>query len=138
MRATRMDGACPRRPAFEPLDRPSAVTVNRLFGRQSVAAVGDLADAFHDAAPSTSDLGNRWSGAGGLEELDRVARGVFEQDLPAAGAADDVVAERQAGGPQPLDLGRDVVDDEVDAVPASRLRGAAVWHRAAGRALRAA
>jgi len=60
----------------------------------------------------------KWcSGAGGLEELDRVARGVLEQDLLAARPADDVVAEGQARGPQPLDVGRDVLDDEVDAVP---------------------
>ena len=35
----------------------------------------------------------RLLGAGGLEELDRVAGGIVEQDLPAARAADDVVAE---------------------------------------------
>ena len=34
-----------------------------------------------------------------LEELDRVARRVLEKDLPAARPADDLVAERQAGGP---------------------------------------
>src|SRR5919109_287512 len=72
--------------------------------------------------------------AGGLEELDRVARGVVEQDLPAAGTGDDVVAEGQAGGAQALDLRRAVVDDEVDAVPASGLRRAAVGHRPSGRA----
>src|SRR5688500_14458220 len=41
-------------------------------------------------------------GAGGLEELDRVAGGVVEQDLLAARAADDVVAEGQPRGTQPL------------------------------------
>ena len=48
--------------------------------------------------------------------------GIVEQDLLAARAADDVVAKRQPGGAQPLDLGGDVVDDQVDAVPAARLR----------------
>src|SRR3954463_909190 len=77
------------------------------------------------------------SGAGGLEELDRVAGRVLEQDLPAAWPADDVVAERQGGGPQPVDLGADVLDDEVDAVPASRLWRSAIGHRPPGRTLRA-
>jgi hypothetical protein len=60
------------------------------------------------------------SGAGGLEELDRVARRVLEQDLLAARAADDVVAERQAGGAQLLDVGGDVLNDEVEPVPTGR------------------
>jgi hypothetical protein len=34
-----------------------------------------------------------------LEELDRVAGGVLEQDLLAARPADDLVAERQPRGP---------------------------------------
>src|SRR3954454_17696191 len=78
------------------------------------------------------------SGSGGLEELDRVAGGVFEHDLLAAGSADDVVAELHAGGAQPLDFGGDVLDDEVNAVPTAGLGCAAVGHRAPGRALRAA
>src|SRR5215211_453781 len=73
-----------------------------------------------------------------LEQLDRIASGILEQDLLAARPTDDVVAKRQAGGTQPLDLRRDVFDDEVDAVPAPRLRGAAVGHRPPGRAHRAA
>src|SRR3954447_18528300 len=93
-----------------------------------------------DTWPPVSSLRSRtlvWrlamdSGAGGLEELDRVAGGVLEQDLPAARPADDVVAERQAGRPQPIDLGPDVLDDEMDAVPASRLRRSAIGHRPPG------
>ena len=50
---------------------------------------------------------------------------------------DDVVAEPHAGGPEPLDLAVDVVDDEVDPVPASRSRGAAVGHGPPRRARRA-
>src|SRR4051794_38711109 len=34
-----------------------------------------------------------------LEELDRVAGGILEQDLPAARPADDLVAKRQPRGP---------------------------------------
>ena len=54
------------------------------------------------------------SGAGGLEQLDDVAGGVFEQDLAAAGAGDDVVAEAHSGLAEPSYLGGDVGDDEVD------------------------
>src|SRR3954452_2973731 len=86
-------------------------------------------------APPWSGFERPCSGAGGLEELDRVAGGVLEQDLPAARPADDVVAEGQARGSEPVALGRDVLDDEVDAVPAAGLRGAAVGHRSPGRAL---
>src|SRR5215831_6624256 len=59
------------------------------------------------------------SHASGLEQLDEVAGRVLDQDLLAARAGHDVVAERHAGGLQAVDLGRDVVDDEVDAVPAA-------------------
>ena len=75
---------------------------------------------------------------GGLEQFDRVAGRVLEQDLLAARAGDDVVAERQPGGAQPLDLGGDVVDDQMDAVPAARPGRPAVGHRPAGRAGRTA
>ncbi len=43
-----------------------------------------------------------------MEELDRVAGGIVEQDLLAARAADDVVAEAQPRGSQPLDFGGEV------------------------------
>jgi hypothetical protein len=49
-----------------------------------------------------------------LEDLDRVAGGVVDEDLSTARAADDIVAEAEAGGAEALDLGVDVVDDEVD------------------------
>ena len=56
----------------------------------------------------------------------------------------DLVAERRAGTAQALDLGGEVGDLELEAVPAARLRQAAVGHRprrrrtAAGRAQQAA
>ena len=56
------------------------------------------------------------------EQFDRVAGGVFQEDLLTARAGDDVVAERDAGGAQPGDLGGEVGHDEVDAVPAARDR----------------
>src|SRR3954467_4715214 len=73
----------------------------------------------------------------GLEQLDKVPRWIADQPLRAAGARDDVVAERHALGAQPGDLGPEVVDDEMDAVPTARPGLGAVGHRAAGRALRA-
>src|SRR5215208_491304 len=93
--------------------------------------------------PRWMPLNDSWNAgghlrAGGLEELDRVAGRILEQNLLAARTGDDVVAERQPGGAEPFDLGRDVLDDEVDAVPASRLRGAPIRHRPPGRALGAA
>src|SRR5690242_5763066 len=73
-----------------------------------------------------------------LEELDGVAGGIVEQDLSAAGAGHDLVSEGNAFAAQAVDLCLDVVDDEVDAVPAARNRCAAVRHRPAGRAGRPA
>ena len=51
---------------------------------------------------------------------------------------DDVAAEPHAGSAQALHLGGDVVDDEVDAVPASGTRPGPVRHRPPCRAGRAA
>jgi hypothetical protein len=73
-----------------------------------------------------------------LEQLDGVAGGILEQDLLAARPANDVVAEGEARGPQPLDISRDVVNDEVDAVPAAGTGCAPVGHRPPGRARRTA
>ena len=59
------------------------------------------------------------SGIRRLEQLDRVAGRVVQDDLPSARAGDHVAAEGHAGGAQPGDLGVDVVDQQVDAVPAA-------------------
>jgi hypothetical protein len=75
---------------------------------------------------------------GVLEQLDDVAGGVLEQDLLAAGPGEDLVPERHTRGPEAVDLGRDVVDDQVDAVPHAGAGGGAVEHRLTGRAARAA
>jgi hypothetical protein len=71
-----------------------------------------------------------------LEELDRVARWVVEQDLLTAWTFDNVVAERQPGGPKTGDLGCDVGDNEVDAIPTARSWHATIGHVAPGRASR--
>src|SRR6266511_1120801 len=72
--------------------------------------------------------------SGRLEQFDRVAGGVVDQDLGAAGPGHDVVAELHSFSAEPLDLGRYVVDNEVDAVPAAWAGFAPVGHRAPGRA----
>ena len=58
--------------------------------------------------------------------------GILEEDLRAAGAGDDLVAEPHAGGLEAGDLAVEVVDDEVDPVPAARAGLRTVGHGAAG------
>src|SRR5262245_17079592 len=58
---------------------------------------------------------------GRLEDLDRVAGGILDEDLLASGAGHDVVAEAEPGGAEPFDLRRDVLHHELDPVPAARL-----------------
>ncbi|MGW1738695.1 hypothetical protein ACWCPQ_07755 [Nocardia sp. NPDC001965] len=72
----------------------------------------------------------------GLEQFDEVARRVLPEDLSSAEAADDVVAEADTGRREPFDFGGDVVDDEMDTVPAAGLRGRAVGHGPGGGAFR--
>ena len=64
----------------------------------------------------------------GFEKLDGVAGGILEQDLLAAPALDDLIAEaspRVSFGPN---LPGEVVDLQLDAVPAARLGLPAVGH----------
>src|SRR5262249_25028564 len=56
-----------------------------------------------------------------LEELDRIPGRVFDEDLPAADAVDDVVAEARARGAQLRHQRLDVLHFELKAVPATRL-----------------
>jgi len=69
---------------------------------------------------------------GGLEELDRVARGIVEHDLGAARSPHHVAPEPGPGTTQALDLGGDVVDDELDPVPPTGSGLAPVGHRSPG------
>ena len=64
----------------------------------------------------------------GLEELYRVAGGVIEHCLRAAGTADDLVPEGDARCPKPRGLRVDVLDDEMDSIPAARLGLTAIGH----------
>jgi hypothetical protein len=75
------------------------------------------------------------SACGRLEHLDQVAGGILHQDLLAAGAGHDVVAERHAVRSEPVDLGVDVGDDEVDPVPPPGSGLLAVGHGTPGGAL---
>jgi hypothetical protein len=63
------------------------------------------------------DAGRLTASIGGLEQLDRVARGIVEHDLGAARSSHHVAPEPGPGSTQALDLGGDVVDDELDPVP---------------------
>ena len=58
---------------------------------------------------------------GRLEQFDRVAGGVGEQDLASAWARDHVAAEGWACVAEPGDLGGQVTGDQVDAVAADRV-----------------
>src|SRR5262245_20978227 len=73
-----------------------------------------------------------------LEQLHRVAVGVFELDLLAAGTLLDLVPEAKAGLLHRLDSCRQVIHFEDDPVPPARLLLAAVGHRASAGTLRAA
>ena len=61
-----------------------------------------------------------------FEKFDGVAGGILKQDLLAAPAADDVIAEVRPRIAHALDLAGEVGDFELDAVPASRLGLASV------------
>src|SRR5918992_2688223 len=74
----------------------------------------------------------------GFEKFDGVAGGVLKQDLLAASAADDLVAEVRLRVAQRLDLAGEIVNLKLDAVPAAWLRIAPVGHglaRSAGTGL---
>ena len=75
--------------------------------------------------PPESDRPRR-SASCGLEQLYDVPRWVLEEDLLAPRPFDDVVAEHRTGVSKSADLGVDVVDDEVDPVPAAGSRLGAV------------
>src|SRR6266567_3097361 len=65
---------------------------------------------------------------GRLEELDRVAGRVLDQDLLPADAGDDVVTEPDAVVAQPGHGGSQVADLDHEPVPAPGLRQRAVRH----------
>src|SRR5215472_1444918 len=64
-----------------------------------------------------------------LKQFNRVARWIIEENLRAARARYDVVAEVDSGRTESLDFRGKVVDDEVNTVPATRGGLAAIGHR---------
>jgi hypothetical protein len=89
-------------------------------------------------ASSFISAGPVQSAARRLKQLDEIAGGILQQDLRSARAAHDIVAELDAGGAQPRDLGRNIIDDEMNAVPSAGTGASAIGHRSSGRAFRPA
>src|SRR5215212_5120465 len=90
-------------------------------------------DVFEGSEPETTT-----SVPWGLEKFDGVAGRVLEQDLLAAPALDDLIAEASPRVAYGLNLVGEVVDLQLDAVPAARLGPPAVGHglaRSAGTGL---
>src|SRR5437763_11870921 len=73
-----------------------------------------------------------------LERLPRVPRRILDEDLPSPGPGHDLVSEREAGSLHRLDLGIQVLDNEHQAIPPSRLRLTTVRHGPCSGALRSA
>ena len=65
---------------------------------------------------------------GGLEQFDDVAGGVFEQDLRASNANEDIVAERQSRRLQPFNLCCEVRHYQENAIPTTRDGTTAIGH----------
>jgi hypothetical protein len=55
----------------------------------------------------------------GLEQLDEISRWVFQQDLLTAGALNDLATKTRARGLELRDAAIKILDEEVDAVPAT-------------------
>jgi hypothetical protein len=75
---------------------------------------------------------------GGLEQFDDVAGGIFEQDLRASNANEDIVAERQSSRLQPINFCCEVGHRQKNAIPTARDGTAAIGHGTRTRAGRAA
>src|SRR5712691_11416021 len=89
--------------------------------------------------PPAGRTGRRRGGArrecsGGLEQLDRIAGRIVDEDLPSAPPGHDLAAEPAAGALQPRDGGRQVVELELDSIPAARHGLLAVGHGLSGAA----
>jgi hypothetical protein len=72
------------------------------------------------------------SGRRRLEQLDGIASRVIQQDLPATKPAHDVVAEPRSRLAQAVDLAVEIIDLQLDPVPAARLGPATIRHRLGG------
>jgi hypothetical protein len=63
-----------------------------------------------------------------LEQLNRVTRGIVENDLRTTGTSDDVITERKSGTTKAIYLNGKVIDLYVNAIPSSWNRLATVGH----------
>jgi hypothetical protein len=87
------------------------------------AAAADLAD-FHSVS--------------GLEQLDRIAVGIFQLDLFAARANLQLIAKMQAGLPEGIDTSRKIAHLKNNSIPAAWLLATTVRHGARAGSTRAA
>src|SRR5439155_4317796 len=109
--------------------------VTRVFGALLLCAALGLVlgppDAFSGRLARygpAGDLSIRPSLPWRFEQLDRVARRIVEKDLLSAETRDDIVAKAGSRLTQSLDLTGEILDLESDAVPATWLRSAPIWH----------
>ena len=73
--------------------------------------------------------------AGRLEKLNEISRRVLDQNLRSTGSGDNVIAELHALGAQSRNLGREILDNEMNTVPAPGPGAFAIGHRSSGRTL---
>jgi catechol 2,3-dioxygenase len=133
-----------RQPQGEPLDlsRPNDEIVewtnSFVAGLSTSTETSPEARGVDRRRPRTR-RGACWSGSVcGLEQFDWVAGWIVEHNLCAAGAGDDVTAELDACCSQSVDFAADVIDDQMDAVPATGDRLASIGERSRSGAGRAA
>src|SRR5262249_7598881 len=94
-----------------------------------------------EAPPIQSEMleGAQHPSAAGLEYLDRVTRGVVDDDLGATGTTHDFVrAKRHAGTSQSLDLCLEIRHRKLNSIPAASYLTATVGKRPLARAAFAA
>src|SRR5215813_2376804 len=70
---------------------------------------------------------------GGLEKLHEVARRIAQQNLRASRPPHDLISKLHASSTQPRDLGRQILHDQVNAVPAAGSGFGSIGHRSASR-----
>src|SRR5262249_51373923 len=107
-------------------------------GRVRIFSLGRLTNSRSAACSKPLIVYSLISMPGRLVQLDRVAIGIFDQDLRAARADLDVVPKAYAGLLEVLDLRTQIVDVEHDAVPPAWLLPATIGHRARSRCTRPA
>src|SRR6266550_6049790 len=69
---------------------------------------------------------------GRLEQLDRIARWIFQENLLAARPSHDIVPKLQTSSAQLFSFRGEVFDDEFDAVPSAWSWSGPVGHRTPG------